>query len=148
MLIPFDISYVLNHLFERIKMSAIEPIVRQIKGARSARKLSQRALSAKVGLPQGHISRIEAGEVDLKLSSLVGLARALDLEPMLVPRQRIKAVDAIIRSSGRAGSRIASGASAYPMDLAHAFEPRVEDRPGPAYRLHDDDDEDEEAGWR
>ena len=124
-------------------MNAIEPIVRQIKEARSARKLSQRALSAKVGLPQGHISRIEAGEVDLKLSSLVGLARALDLEPMLVPRQRIKAVDAIIRSSGRAGDRIASGASAYPMDLAHAFEPRVGDRPGPAYRLHDDDDDED-----
>ena len=124
-------------------MSAIEPIVRQIKVARSARKLSQRALSAKVGLPQGHISRIEAGEVDLKLSSLVGLARALDLEPMLVPRQRIRAVDAVIRSSGRAGDRIASGASAYPMDLAHAFEPQVGDRPGPAYRLHDDDDDED-----
>ena len=95
-------------------MSAIEPIVRQIKEARSARKLSQRALSAKAGLPQGHISRIEAGEVDLKLSSLVGLARALDLEPMLVPRQRIKAVDAIIRSSGRAGDRIASGRARIP----------------------------------
>ena len=130
-------------------MSAIEPIVRQIKVARSARKLSQRALSAKVGLPQGHISRIEAGEVDLKLSSLVGLARALDLEPMLVPRQRVKAVDAIIRSSGRAGGRIASGTSAHPMALAHAFEQRVEDRPGPAYRLHDDgDDEDGEDDWR
>ena len=84
-------------------MSAIEPIIRQLKEARSARKLSQRALSVRAGLPQGHISRIEAGEVDLKLSSLVGLARALDLEPMLVPRQRIGAVDAIIRSSGRAG---------------------------------------------
>ena len=80
-------------------MSAIEPIVRQLKEARSARKFSQRTLSAKVGLPQGHISRIEAGEVDLKLSSLVGLARALDWSPLLVPRQRIKAVDAIIRSS-------------------------------------------------
>ena len=145
MMILFDISDMPDNLFERIKMSAIEPIVRQIKVARSARKLSQRALSAKVGLPQGHISRIEAGEVDLKLSSLVGLARALDLEPMLVPRQRIKAVDAIIRSSGRAGDRIASGVSAYPMGLAHAFEPRVGDRPGPAYRLHDDgDDEDGE----
>ena len=125
-------------------MSAIEPIIRQIKEVRGARKLSQRALSAKVGLPQGHISRIEAGEVDLKLSSLVGLARALDLEPMLVPRQRIKAVDAIIRSSARAGDRIAPGMdSAYLMDSAHADQQQVGDRPGPAYRLHDDDDDED-----
>ena len=79
-------------------MSAIEPMIRQLRKARGARRLSQRALGAKAGLPQGHISRIEAGEVDLKLSSLVELARALDLEPMLVPRRQIKAVDAIIRS--------------------------------------------------
>lgn len=125
-------------------MSAIEPIIRQIKEVRGARKLSQRALSAKVGLPQGHISRIEAGEVDLKLSSLVGLARALDLEPMLVPRQRIKAVDAIIRSSARADDRIAPRMdSAYLMDPAHADQQQVEDRPGPAYRLHDDDDDED-----
>ena len=52
------------------------------KEARSgARKLSQWALSAKVGLPQGHISRVEAGEVDLKLSSLVGLAPATSFRP-------------------------------------------------------------------
>ena len=69
-------------------MSAIEPMIRRLRKARGARKLSQRAPSAKAGLPQGHISRIEAGEVDLKLSSLVGLARALDLEPMLVPRRQ------------------------------------------------------------
>ena len=123
-------------------MSAIEPIVRQLKEARNARKFSQRALSAKAGLPQGHISRIEAGEVDLKLSSLVGLARALDLEPMLVPRQQLKAVDAIIRSSGRADDRIASGMGAHLMNLADTFQQQAGDRPGPAYRLHDEDDED------
>ena len=121
---------------------APEPIVRQLKEARNARKFSQRALSAKVGLPQGHISRIEAGEVDLKLSSLVGLARALDLEPMLVPRQRIKAVNAVIRSSGRADDRIASGMGAHLMNLADTFQQQAGDRPGPAYRLHDEDDED------
>ena len=146
-LIHFDISNVSGNLFGRIIMSAIEPMIRQLRKARGARKLSQRALGAKAGLPQGHISRIEAGEVDLKLSSLLGLARALDLEPMLVPRRRIKAVDAIIRSPGRVGDHLAAGASAHLTDLAHAIRQRAGDRPGPAYRLHDDgDDEDEEAG--
>ena len=121
--------------------SAIEPMIRQLRKARGARKLSQRALGAKAGLPQGHISRIEAGEVDLKLSSLVGLARALDLEPMLVPRRQIKAVDAIIRSSGRVGDHPASDTGPHPMDLAHAFRQWAGDRPGPAYRLHDEDEE-------
>ena len=126
-------------------ISAIEPIIRQLRKARGARKLSQRALSAKAGLPQGHISRIEAGEVDLRLSSFVGLARALDLEPMLVPRRQIKAVDAIIRSSRRAGDRLASETSTHLVSFPHGLSRWAGDRPGPAYRLHDDGD-DEEAG--
>ena len=42
-------------------------------------------LAAKVGWPQSPLSRIERGHVDLQLSSLIQLARALGLEPVLVP---------------------------------------------------------------
>lgn len=76
---------------------ATEYIAESLKAARERMELSQRALSAKAGLPQGHISKIENGAVDLRLSSLVALARVLDLELTLVPRKKLPAVRAIIR---------------------------------------------------
>ncbi len=68
-----------------------------LKAARLAKRLSQRALSESVGMPQSHISKIEQGAVDLQLSSLFALARALDLEAMLVPRKLVPAVEAIAK---------------------------------------------------
>ena len=76
---------------------AIEHIARTLRNAREARGLSQRALSAKAGIAQGHISKIENGTVDLRISSLVELARVLDLELELVPRKAVTAVHAIVR---------------------------------------------------
>lgn len=70
-----------------------------LKAAREAKGLSQRALSDKAGVPQSHISKIENGAVDLRVSSLVELGRALDLELMLVPRKATPAVFSIVRAS-------------------------------------------------
>jgi transcriptional regulator with XRE-family HTH domain len=63
--------------------------------ARRRAGLSQSALGAKVGLAQSHISKIERGTIDLQTSNLVEIARALDLELMLVPRQLVPAVRAL-----------------------------------------------------
>ena len=76
-----------------------ELLVRTLKAAREAKGLSQRDLSARARLPQAHISKIESGAVDLRVSSLVALARALDLEMMLVPRKALTAVQSVVRSS-------------------------------------------------
>ena len=78
---------------------ATEHIVRTLRNAREARALSQRALSAKAGIPQSHISKIENGAVDLRVSSLVELARVLDLDLVLVPRKAVSAVNAIVGRS-------------------------------------------------
>ena len=75
-----------------------EHIASILKSARKARGLSQRALSAKVGVPQSHLSKVEKGAVDLRVSSLVELARALDLELMLVPRKSAPAVNALVHA--------------------------------------------------
>ena len=79
---------------------ATEYIARTLKEARKRKGLSQRALSKQSGMPQGQISRIENDAVDLRLSSLIELARALDLELTLVPRKSVSAVKSIVRSSG------------------------------------------------
>jgi HTH-type transcriptional regulator/antitoxin HipB len=70
-----------------------------LKSARQAKRLSQRALAKKVGVPQSHISKIENGGVDLQTSSLIELARALDLEVQLVPRRLLPAVQAMQREA-------------------------------------------------
>ncbi len=74
---------------------ATEHIAAILRSAREARGLSQRALGAKAGVPQSHISKIENGTVDLRASSLVELARALELELVLVPRRTLPAVHAV-----------------------------------------------------
>ncbi|MCE2494491.1 MAG: helix-turn-helix transcriptional regulator [Alphaproteobacteria bacterium] len=76
---------------------ATEHVARTLRNAREARGLSQRALGARAGIPQSHISKIENGTVDLRVSSLVELARVLDLDLVLVPRKAVSAVHAIVR---------------------------------------------------
>jgi hypothetical protein len=68
-------------------------------------------------VPQSHISKIESGKVDIKTSSLIELARALDLEIMIVPRRLVPAVEALARPATEATRSL------------------------PAYRLGDGDDD-------
>ena len=96
---------------------ALEHISRRLREARSAKNLSQRELSKLAGVPQSHISRIESKQVDLRLTSLIAIAHALDLELALVPRKAMPAVQSIMRQT--------------------AAEPANE--PTPAYTLDEDD---------
>ncbi|NDW07702.1 helix-turn-helix domain-containing protein [Jiella pacifica] len=77
---------------------ASEDIIEALKNARKARGLSQRALSERTGVPQSHISKIEQGNADIRLSSLIELARALELELKLVPRKALPAVESVVRT--------------------------------------------------
>lgn len=97
-------------------MTLLAPIAEELKAARKTKKLSQQDLAQKVCVPQSHISKIESGKVDLKTSSLIELARALELEVMLVPRALVPALDSMKRGAGRPSSE-----------------------PIPAYRLDDED---------
>lgn len=78
---------------------SIKHIADEIRAAREKKGLSQRALGAKIGIPQSHISRIEKGAVDLQASSLIEISRALDLELMMVPRTLVPAVQGLKRKS-------------------------------------------------
>lgn len=60
-------------------------IAAALKRARLRKGTTQRDLGALIGVPQSHISKIEAGAVDLRISSLVVLAQALDLALELNP---------------------------------------------------------------
>lgn len=81
------------------KKYGLESLTETIRQARLAKGWSQRDLSARAHLTQAQISRIENGEVDLQVSTLIELARSLDLDLQLVPRIALVAVEAAVRSA-------------------------------------------------
>lgn len=76
-----------------------EQILESLRESRISKGLSQRELSVRSGVPQSHISKIESGGVDLRISSLIALARVLDLELFVAPKKSVPAIKSIIRSS-------------------------------------------------
>ena len=101
-----------------------DQILKSLREARQKKGLSQRALSARSGVPQSHISKIEQGNVDLRVSSLIALARVLDLELALVPKKTVPAVKSIVRNA-----------------LAHQMPAQDNTPSSPAYSLDRGDDE-------
>ncbi len=74
----------------------MKEIAKILQEARKEKGMTQTELGAKMGLPQSHISQIESGKVDIRVSSLLELARWLDLEPVMVPRILKPAVKSLI----------------------------------------------------
>ena len=72
-------------------------LIEALKTARQAKGLKQAELGAKLGLPQSHLSNIERGGIDPRLSTVTEMARLLDLEPMLIPRELVPAVRGLLR---------------------------------------------------
>ena len=84
-----------------------------LKSARKAKKLSQRGLSDATGLTQAQISKIENATADFKTSTLIELARTLDLEVMLVPRQLVPAVNALTDLGDQTADSVKQPRAAY-----------------------------------
>ena len=84
--------------------AATQVLTHTLKAARERKGLSQRALAAKLGIRQSYVSRIENAGVDPTASSLTEIARALDLELVLIPRQLVPAVQALQRQNQPTGS--------------------------------------------
>ncbi|MGI2176504.1 helix-turn-helix domain-containing protein [Shewanella basaltis] len=103
-----------------------EQILGSLRDARIRKGFSQRELSARSGVPQSHISKIESGDVDLRMSSLIALARVLDLELFVAPRKTVPAIKSIIRSSNATHNN----------GLSDESEPM-----SPAYQLEEYDDD-------
>ena len=104
----------------------LEHFSQRLREARTAQNLSQRELGKLAGVPQSHISKIESNQVDLRLSSLIAIANALDLELVLIPRKAMSAVQSIARQTTNQILPAPSGK-----------EPLAE--PKPAYTLDEDE---------
>lgn len=60
-------------------------------------KLTQHQLAARMGKNQTYVARIEGGKRDPRWSTVLEFARALEFEPMLIPRDKISAVQTVLR---------------------------------------------------
>ncbi|MDP9025818.1 MAG: helix-turn-helix domain-containing protein [Candidatus Eremiobacteraeota bacterium] len=58
--------------------------------------LTQAELARRLGMTQSHIAAVERGDRQTRWSTVVEIARALELEAMLIPRERITAVNAVL----------------------------------------------------
>ena len=72
-----------------------EGLVALLRDLRLKRNVSQTELAKRLSVAPSHISRIEHGS-DPRVSTFVEMARALHLEPVLVPREHLSAVRALL----------------------------------------------------
>ena len=106
----------LNQLPDPIRMEIIE--------ARKRLGWSQAELGSRIGLPQVHISNLETGKVVPRFDTLLDLVRILGLDLLMVPRQLVPAVQALLRDyvSGSSDSRTVKGERPlYAMDPSEEY---------------------------
>jgi HTH-type transcriptional regulator / antitoxin HipB len=78
---------------------AIEELTGKLRAVRKKKGMSQRAFAKSIGMPQSRLSKIENGIIDLQVSNMLELARSLDLDLMLIPRQMVPAVNSLVRQA-------------------------------------------------
>ncbi|MDX1916775.1 MAG: helix-turn-helix transcriptional regulator [Rickettsiaceae bacterium] len=71
-------------------------ILDQLSEVRRERGVKQAELGDKLGMPQSHISKVLRGGADPRLSTVMDMAKILDHELMLIPREMILRIRAIL----------------------------------------------------
>ena len=74
------------------------PVAKQVAAIRKRLRMEQRALEPLTGLKQPHIARIEGGQ-DVRLSTLEKLVKALGAALVVVPRDRLAEVQALLNAA-------------------------------------------------
>ncbi len=75
----------------------VQTVLETLRASRIQRHLKQAELAEKLGTRQSQISDLERAAVDPRLSTVQDVARMLDLELMLVPRQLIPVIESLVR---------------------------------------------------
>ena len=75
----------------------MHPLIEELVRVRKEKRIKQSDVSHKVNIPQSHLSAIEHGRVDPRLSSFVEMAAALGLIPMLIPKELYYDVRGLLR---------------------------------------------------
>ena len=75
---------------------SITKFAKNLKKLRQAKGLTQQQVASMAKIPQSHLSQIERGLVDIRLSSLVELVHILNAELIIVPNQYALIVQSMI----------------------------------------------------
>ena len=59
-------------------------------------------ITAALGTQRSTLRRIEKGETNPTWDTVLGIAQVLDLEPVLIPRERLRAIEAMLRMTDTA----------------------------------------------
>lgn len=81
-------------------------LIESFVSLRKKRKLTQAHLAEKMNLPQSHISLIEQGKVDPRLSTISEMAFFIDAVPVLIPRERLFEVVAMLKDASESSRLI------------------------------------------
>ena len=73
----------------------------QLEAMRKAANLSQEELATSAGLSRMTVQRAEAGQIDPRLSSVLAIAKTLNVELMVVPTGLKQELESFVRSGGR-----------------------------------------------
>src|SRR5690242_11332249 len=76
---------------------------RELAAARNRLSLSQADVAKRAGITQAAVSRLESGEINPQVTTLLNLVRALELDVKLIPRQMSPALDALLASQRAPG---------------------------------------------
>ena len=86
-------------------------LIQELEAARKAKGMSQEKLAISAGLSRMTVQRIEAGQIDPRLSSVSAIAKTLGMDVMLVPTALRPELESFVRSGGRfLGQPAGSGA--------------------------------------
>jgi len=70
-----------------------------LRARRKALGKSAAAVAEALGIPRSTLARVEHGRTSPSWGLVLALSQALDLQPVLVPRERMTAVDAVVKMS-------------------------------------------------
>ena len=88
--------YIKKHVRPLRSRSLPGDVREQLKKARVQHGWSQGELGKRVSLPQQHISGIESGKIVPRFDTLVEVARVLDQDVLLVPRELTAIVQTMV----------------------------------------------------
>ena len=94
-------------------------LIQELEAVRKAKDMSQEKLAISAGLSRMTVQRIEAGQIDPRLSSVSAIAKTLGMDVMLVPTALRPELESFVRSGGRfLGQPAGSGA---PLSIAQTL---------------------------
>lgn len=76
-------------------------VIAMLCSQRKALKMTQAQLAQRSGMSRMSVQKIESGQTDPRLSSIMELARAMGLELLVVPSELRPELEAFVRAGGR-----------------------------------------------